>query len=533
VAGADTPQRLGAQLSTQRSDRAADFFRTVARLAAQAAEGLDYAHGMGVIHRDVKPANLLVDERGNVWITDFGLAQFHGDGRLTQSGDLLGTLRYMSPEQAGGPRVLIDHRTDVYSLGATLYELLTLRPIFDGTDRQTLLHQIMYEEPPPPRSLDRAVPPELETIVLKAVSKSPAERYGTARDFADDLHRFLRHEPIRARRPTLVQRAKKWARRHPSVFIAGVVLLVLLAAGSLVSAWLIQGEQEKTRLAYQQERQHASEAEQQFRLARRAVDEMIQLAEEELAGKPHLDGLRKRMLERALVYYQEFVEQRRDDPDARAELAATQDRVKKILDDLAVLQGAGKLFLLTAPAVLDDLRLSDEQRERLTDLSHRLAEKQRKPFQEFYRLTPEERGQRFLELADRARANEAEVTAILTPDQFQRLKQIALQLQGPFALREPDIAATLKLTAEQKTRIRAIEADTFFGPPERPRGGPGRDPRKAHEQKLSAARERIQKVLTEEQVKRWREMTGESFTGPAPFCLPHGPFGPGGPKGPR
>src|SRR5262249_15509999 len=138
-----TPSRtvLGAQLSTLRSGRSGDFFRTVARLVAQAAEALDYAHEQGVVHRDIKPANLLVDHRGSLWITDFGLAQFQADASLTQTGDLLGTLRYMSPEQAGGQRVLIDHRTDVYSLGATLYELLTLRPIFDGADRQTLLQQ--------------------------------------------------------------------------------------------------------------------------------------------------------------------------------------------------------------------------------------------------------------------------------------------------------------------------------------------------------------------------------------------------------
>src|SRR5581483_2161502 len=112
-------------LSTQRSVRPRDFFRTVARLTAQVAEGLDYAHGLGIVHRDIKPANILIDPTGNVWITDFGLAQFHADGALTQTGDLIGNLRYMSPEQAAGQRVLLDHRTDVYSLGATLYELLT------------------------------------------------------------------------------------------------------------------------------------------------------------------------------------------------------------------------------------------------------------------------------------------------------------------------------------------------------------------------------------------------------------------------
>src|SRR5262249_52371238 len=161
------------------------------------------------------------------WLTDFGLAQFHADAGLTQTGDLLGTLRYMSPEQAGGQRGLIDHRTDVYALGATLYELLTLQPIFTGSDRQTLLRQILHEDPRRPGSGARPPPPDVETIARRAVSKAPAGRYPPARDFADDLHRFLRHEPIQARRATVAQRARKWLRRHPSVLVAGVVLLVL------------------------------------------------------------------------------------------------------------------------------------------------------------------------------------------------------------------------------------------------------------------------------------------------------------------
>ena len=259
--GAATRPNLGTQLSTQRSDGSPEFFRTVVQLVAQVAEALEYAHGMGIVHRDVKPANLLVDAHGTVWITDFGLAHFHTNASLTQTGDLVGTLRYMSPEQAGGPRTLIDHRTDVYSLGATLYELLTLCPIFEGADRNTLLHQILHEEPRPPRSVDRSIPPELETIVLKAASKMPAERYATARDFADDLQRFLRHEPIMARRATPIQRARKWLRRHPSVLTTAVIMLVLLAAGSLFSAWLIQGEREKAV-------NRAQRAEEGFRRAR-------------------------------------------------------------------------------------------------------------------------------------------------------------------------------------------------------------------------------------------------------------------------
>src|SRR5205823_5305258 len=151
------------------SKRSREDFRQVAELGVQAAEALDHAHQAGIVHRDVKPANLLLDVRGNLWVTDFGLAHVqHGEASLTMTGDLVGTLRYMSPEQALAKRVVIDHRTDVYSLGATLYELLTLQPAFDGRDRQELLRQVAFDEPVPPRRRDRSIPAELGAIVVKA-----------------------------------------------------------------------------------------------------------------------------------------------------------------------------------------------------------------------------------------------------------------------------------------------------------------------------------------------------------------------------
>jgi serine/threonine protein kinase/Flp pilus assembly protein TadD len=258
------------------------FFKMVASLGIQAAEALDHAHQLGVVHRDIKPANLLLESvpgvetlRGEprafatgvrLWVTDFGLARLaspgDGDGgNLTLTGDLVGTIRYMSPEQTQGRPLGVDHRTDIYSLGVTLYELLTLSPAFASGNRHELLTQIALEEPTKPRRLNSAIPAELETIVLKAMSKSPAERYATARELAADLERFLKDEPIRARRPTPIQRARKWARRHrATVWSATAALLVSLTivAGSV--GWVMRDQ------AAQQAKEVADRAAQQAKI---------------------------------------------------------------------------------------------------------------------------------------------------------------------------------------------------------------------------------------------------------------------------
>src|SRR5262249_29514414 len=150
--------------------------------------------------------------RGNLWITDFGLALLPAESALTITGELLGTVRYMSPEQALGNRALVDHRTDIYSLGVTLYELLTLHPVFDGADRQELLRQIAFHDPISLCRREKSLPVELETIILKALQKNPGERYASARELADDLQRFLDGKPIKARRPTLFEKSLKWGR---------------------------------------------------------------------------------------------------------------------------------------------------------------------------------------------------------------------------------------------------------------------------------------------------------------------------------
>jgi WD40 repeat protein len=203
--------------------------RTIAECGRQAALALQYAHEQGVIHRDIKPSNLLIDRSGWLWVADFGLALRRGSNTATGTGILLGTLRYLSPEQALGERNVIDHRVDLYSLGATLYEWLSGRPAFDGDDRIDLLRRIVQDEPVRPRTANPAIPKDLETIVLKAMAKDPAERYASAGEMAGDLALFLADQPIRARPPALVSRASRWARRRwRAIALLGVMTAVLL-----------------------------------------------------------------------------------------------------------------------------------------------------------------------------------------------------------------------------------------------------------------------------------------------------------------
>jgi WD40 repeat protein/serine/threonine protein kinase len=224
----------GGQLSSSHlSGRKTPYFRSVAQIGRQAAQGLAYAHVSGIVHRDIKPSNLLLDHAGIVWITDFGLAKGDDDG-LTHTGDILGTIRYMAPERFRGEG---DARADVYALGLTLYELLTLRPAFGEPDRLKLSEQIKNEDPPPPRLIDGQVPRDLETIVLHAIDKDLNARYQSAEAIAEDLRRFLADEPILARQVSTPERYARWARRNPAVATLGAVLsavLMMATVGSLL-----------------------------------------------------------------------------------------------------------------------------------------------------------------------------------------------------------------------------------------------------------------------------------------------------------
>jgi serine/threonine protein kinase/WD40 repeat protein len=214
---------------------AGQYHRSVARLGVQAAEALDYAHRHGVLHRDVKPSNLLLDTEGTVWVTDFGLAKAEDSDSLTQTGDLIGTLRYLAPERFAGRA---DARSDVYSLGLTLYEMLTLRPGFAESDRARLVERVLHETVVAPRRLDPALPRDLETILLKATAREPEQRYQSAAALAEDLRQFLAERPIRARRASPLERFWRWCRRNPmvaSLLGAVATLLVVIAAGASVA----------------------------------------------------------------------------------------------------------------------------------------------------------------------------------------------------------------------------------------------------------------------------------------------------------
>ncbi len=274
VAGEPSTAHAGL-LSTEGGLHGREYYRAVARLGVQAAEALDCAHQFGVVHRDIKPANLMMEAGGHLWVTDFGLARVLADASLTATGDVVGTLRYMSPEQALAKRGVIDHRADVYSLGATLYELLTLQPAFTGVDRQEVLRQIAFEEPPPPRRLNRAVPAELEIIIVKAMEKNPTQRYTTAGELADDLRRFVLDQPIRARRQSALESVRKWGRRHQPLVAAAAVLMILSILGLSVATTLIWNEKERTRIALQAET-HAREEGEAREAETKAVLEFVE-----------------------------------------------------------------------------------------------------------------------------------------------------------------------------------------------------------------------------------------------------------------
>lgn len=314
--------------------RGSAYYRWVAEVGRQAAEALAHAHHRGVIHRDVKPSNLLLDARGMIWMTDFGLARRLADPSLTQHDSLLGTPRYMSPEQANpGP---IDGRSDVYSLGATLYELLTLRPPFEGRTAAELVDQIRAKDPIPARLLDRRIPIDLETIVLKALAKRANDRYASAQELADDLERFLNHEPVLARRIGPIGRLWRVARRHPGMSAVSTVAAITISIVVTVAYIRVLRERDQTKAALRSQLLSQAQVERVSNVPNRRVRGLSLLSR-----AAHLDPegeLRSKLREEAIEFLiVRDVEARPEFPTGRnSAIAFTADgeQLASLSDDL-------------------------------------------------------------------------------------------------------------------------------------------------------------------------------------------------------
>jgi serine/threonine-protein kinase len=321
-----------------------------------------YAHSRGVIHRDLKGQNVILGAFGEVILLDWGLAKVLGRAegpatplystpgdshKQTIQGQALGTPEYMSPEQAEGRLDRIDRRSDVYGLGAILYEILTAKPPFGGIDAPTVLRKVMHEDPMPPREVVPTTPPALEAVCLKALAKDPAARYGSAGEVAREVQRFLADEPVQACPDPVTVRLARWGRRHRPLVTSAAVLLMAATIALAVGTLLLGRANAHTERARRDAQEQRDRAEENSSKARQAVDDyLIQVSENKLLKSPlpGLQPLRKELLETALKYYQGFVEEHGDDLALQAELARAYFRVGLIRRELGAKGNAFEAF---------------------------------------------------------------------------------------------------------------------------------------------------------------------------------------------
>ena len=485
------------QLSRLYSESRTSFYQCVAGFMKQAAEALDYAHQCGVIHRDIKPGNLMVDDQQRLWITDFGLAHIRTNVQLTQTGEVFGTPRYMSPEQALGKTRLTDHRMDIYSLGATFYEFLTLQPIFPEREQLTLLKRITQDEPVPPREIDPEIPHDFETIILKCIAKSPQDRYDTAGELAHDLGFFLENRPISARRPGAWDIVKKWSKRHPRV-VWGAVLLLMFALGMLEwNHYVVAKERKNTEIALQ-------EAQARFVKAREAADVLVNIVENDLGANnsPEQKKLRQKLLDTALGLYQDFLTMDALDSETEQQLIENRNYISLFMQTLSEMDGMAPFFCLMDPDVCSDLGITPAQAASIRDFNDRL----RKRGENFFCVQKEKTSKERLEfMRESLRTCEKFMLDTLSIEQRKRLDQIELQ-RRPGLICSDEYAEKLKLTDEQRFRLCGnLREKPGWG------HGRGRGPERNRNKCFNDCQEQIQHVLTPEQFEIWNELIGRRF----------------------
>lgn len=453
---------------------------TVVRYAIQVADGMQAAHEFGIVHRDIKPSNLLLDGNDNVWITDFGLARMQTDVSLTGSGDIVGTMRYMSPEQARGDSAIVDGRTDVYSLAATLYEMLTLRPAHEGDDATVIRRQMTENAIKPLRQCRNDVPRDLETVIAKAMATSRDGRYDTAAEFAADLRRVIAGLPTSARPPSPIDRAVTLAARYRTAALVTLLVGVLAIIGFAIGTTLLAAEKRVSDAL-------AKESQQNEAIAREAVDRLGGQISELLADIPAASSVRRRLLSETLDYYERIADASADQDLAilYGKIGVLQGELGQWAQSLASLQKSQRIYSELASQTPDDgpqqLRWSISQ----NNLAQRFAQAGDltvaaewfgKAIQTQTRLQTQGHAGASVELAttlsnlagmlsDTQRVNqsrEAYTRAIALlenmPDQSRLLSTIQSNLAGTIAKHDPREAAELARHSLQY-QVAQLEAD--------------------------------------------------------------------------
>ncbi len=414
-----------------------EYYRTLAKEMASVANALHEAHTMGIVHRDIKPSNLLMDSTGHIWITDFGLAHVEDGLNLTYTGDIIGTFQYMSPEQASGRRERIDFRSDIYSFGATLYELFVGKAPFDGMDRALILQRIQNDEPLRPTVYNRDLPRDLETIVRRAMRPERSHRYQSAALVAEDLIRFSNGQPVLANSVSLAERARNWATNH-SGRLAVALLVALLCALSL-GIYNVQIAMEKLRAdkAFQS-------ADANYRQARHVVDTFGLRFAGQLSEIPGTEALRRELLGETLGYYQAFIAAAIEDPRLLSDVAQTKLKIARLTRRLGDVNDADAAYSVAVDSLRDANRVHPNAGLALT--FHRAIH-------EWILLRSEQGDQSF----SKPLLAEAKGVAIANSERRARAQALSHHTQAIVAFREGDLDRAIEESSESIAILQKLD----------------------------------------------------------------------------